>query len=237
LLFYTEYKFLSDGKNVIMNTKSDRSSQQDVITKVVFTIAFLVVFAGFIVIAAHLIPFRLNASPSVFDFVLLAFATLRLGRMVAYDRVMEPFRAPFTITVPDKSGAGKTVVARGTGIRCAIGQLISCPICVGTWIAAGLVYALYAFPGPARVFMIIAAATGLAEMLNGLVEAFSWSGHLARTMAGLQMAAKKGPVNEPAQMENRSNGPSKTNESPVYEAPGEQTGQNSDAGPSESSPA
>ncbi|MDR3576783.1 MAG: DUF1360 domain-containing protein [Anaerolineaceae bacterium] len=212
-----------------MNTKSDRSSQQEAATKVAFTIAFLLVFAGFIVVAARLIPIRLDTPPGVFDFVLLAFATMRLGRMVAYDRVMEPFRAPFTITVPDKSGVGKTVVARGTGIRCSIGQLISCPICVGTWIAAGLVYALYAFPGPARVFIIISAAIGLAEMLNGVIEAFSWSGHLARTMAGTQMAAKKGQAAEIAQMENRLNGPVKMNESTVHEPMGEHTSQNSDA--------
>ena len=213
-----------------MNTKSDRSSRQEAATKVGFTIAFLLVFAVFIILAARLIPVRLNTSPSVFDFVLLAFATVRLGRMVAYDRVMEPFRAPFTITIPDKSGAGKTVVARGTGIRCSIGQLISCPICVGTWIAAILVYALYTFPGPARVFIIISASIGLAEMLNGLIEAFSWSGHLARTKAGVQMAGIKRPINELASMENRIDGPSKTIESPIHESAGEQTGQNSGAG-------
>ena len=213
-----------------MNTKPDRSSQQEAATKVVFTIAFLVLFAVFIILTSRLIPLRLDTSPSVFDFVLLAFATMRLGRMVAYDRVMEPFRAPFTVTVHDKSGAGKTVIARGTGIRCSIGQLISCPICIGTWIAAVLVYALYAFPGPARVFIILSGAVGLAEMLNSLIEAFSWSGYLARTTAGLQMAAKKGQVNEPAKIENRLNGPAKIEESPVHESAGEQTGQNTDAG-------
>ncbi len=213
-----------------MNTKSDRSFQQEAATKVVFTIAFLVVFGVFIVLTGRLIPLRLDTSPSVFDFVLLAFATMRLGRMVAYDRVMEPFRAPFTVTVHDKSGAGKTVIARGTGIRCSIGQLISCPICIGTWIAAILVYAFYAFPGPARVFIIISAAVGLAEMLNSLIEAFGWSGHLARTVAGLQMAGKKGAVDEPAQIENRLNGSPKAVESLIHESAGEQTGQNSDAG-------
>jgi len=212
-----------------MNSKSDRSSQQDSATKVVFTIVFLLVFAGFVFLASRLMPSRLETSPSVFDFVLLAFATLRLGRMIAYDRVMEPFRAPFTMTVPDKSGVGKTVVARGGGIRCAIGQLISCPICVGTWIAAGLVYALYTFPGPARAFIVIAGVIGLAEMFNGLVEAFSWSGHLARTMIGSQMIGKRGPVNETTQMENRSNGPSKTDENLIHDSDSEQTGQNSDA--------
>ena len=213
-----------------MNSKPDRSSQQEAATKVVFTVAFLLIFAGFIILAARLIPLRLNSSPSLFDFVLLAFATIRLGRMIAYDRVMEPFRAPFTKTVPDKSGVGKTVVARGTGIRCAIGQLISCPICIGTWIAAGLVYALYAFPGPARLFIIICAVIGLAEMLNGLIEAFSWSGHLARTSAGNQMIVSKRPVNETTQIENRMSGPAKSEESLIDESLSERTGEKSDAG-------
>ena len=189
-----------------MDTKSDHSSRQEAVAKVVFTITFLLIFAVFILLTSHWIHVRLSASPSVFDFVLLAFATVRLGRMVAYDRIMEPFRAPFTSTVPDKSGVGKTVIARGSGLRCSMGQLISCPICMGTWIAAILVYALYAFPGPAHVFILIAAAIGMAEVLNGLIEAFSWSGYLARTMVGTQMAAQKAPPNH------------------------EQTGQDSDAG-------
>jgi hypothetical protein len=212
-----------------MDTESDRSSRQEAATKVAFTILFLLFFAGFIILAARLIPLRLGASPSLFDFVLLAFATIRLGRMVAYDRVMEPFRAPFTKTVPDKSGVGKTVISRGTGVRCSIGQLISCPICIGTWIAAGLVYGLYTFPGPTRVFIIISAVVGLAEMLNGLIEAFSWSGHLARTTAGNQMATRKGP-NEPAQTENRLTGPSNTNESLIDESSGKRISEKSDAG-------
>ena len=150
--------------------------------------------------------------------------------MVAYDRVMEPFRAPFTITVPDKSGAGKTVIARGSGIRCSIGQLISCPICIGTWIAAILIYALYAFPGPAHVFILIAAVIGSAELLNSLIEAFSWSGHLARTVSGVQMAAKKAAGNEIPPTDSRSNGPAKSNDSPLPEPSEEQTAQNRDAG-------
>lgn len=213
-----------------MNSKPDRSSEQEAATKVVFTVVFILIFAGFVLLAARLIPLRLNSSPSLFDFVLLAFATIRLGRMVAYDRVMEPFRAPFTKTVPDKSGVGKTVVARGTGIRCAIGQLISCPICIGTWIAAILVYALYTFPGPARLFIIISAVIGLAEMLNGLIETFSWSGHLARTTAGSQMIVNKRPVNEITQIENHLSEPTKTDESLIDESMSERTGEKSDAG-------
>lgn len=125
------------------------------------------------------------------DLAMLAFAVYRLGRLVAYDVVMEPLRRPFTRTVPDGTGAGDTVEPYGTGARRAIGQLISCPICAGTWISALLVFGLYAYPGPARVFLAAMAAIGAAEMLNSLTEIFCWSGQYARELTGLREQARK----------------------------------------------
>src|SRR4051794_37897940 len=52
-----------------------------------------------------------------FDLALLGFATYRLGRLAAFDKVTEPLRLPLTTTVPDASGAGETVVPKGAGIR------------------------------------------------------------------------------------------------------------------------
>jgi hypothetical protein len=118
------------------------------------------------------------------DLGLLGFATLRLGRLVAYDLVAEPLRRPFTETVPDETGAGDSVIPRGQGMQRAIGQLISCPICAGTWIAAGLTYGLQILPRPTRVFMTIMATTGIAESLNSIVEAFCWFGQVGRTLSG-----------------------------------------------------
>jgi hypothetical protein len=125
-----------------------------------------------------------------FDLVLLGFSVLRLGRLVAYDRIMEPVRKPFTQTLPDPSGAGDTVEPRGSGLRSALGQLISCPICAGTWISAGLVYGLKIFPEATRVFLSIMGAMGLTETLNALIEALSWTGQLSRSLAG---SAEKQP--------------------------------------------
>jgi hypothetical protein len=117
------------------------------------------------------------------DLALLGLATERAGRLAAYDRVTAPLRAPFTETEPDSSGAGATVEARGTGAQKAIGELLSCPTCVGTWVAALLVYGLQVAPGPTRLFMAILAATGLAELLDSANEALSWTGRAARTQA------------------------------------------------------
>jgi hypothetical protein len=125
-----------------------------------------------------------RTKPTPLDFVMLGLATFRLGRVIAFDKVGEPLRAPFTRTVPDDSGAGDTVVAAGRGPRVAIGELLSCPICAGTWIAAGLVYGLQVLPGPTRLLISIMSATGMAEVLNAATEAMTWLGQAERQDVG-----------------------------------------------------
>ena len=122
--------------------------------------------------------------PRPFDLVMLALSTFRLGRLIAYDQVLHPVREPFTETVPDGTGAGLTVEPEGHGARRAIGELLSCPTCAGTWIAALQVYALQLFPGPARMFVTVMAAVGAAELLGSAQEALGWSGQVARQQAG-----------------------------------------------------
>jgi hypothetical protein len=122
--------------------------------------------------------------PRPFDLVMLALSTFRLGRMIAYDKVLNPVREPFTETVPDPTGAGDTVEPEGNGARRAIGELISCPTCAGTWAAAIQVFALQLFPGPTRIFLAVMAAVGAAELLGSAQEALGWSGQVARQEAG-----------------------------------------------------
>jgi hypothetical protein len=88
-------------------------------------------------------------------------------------------------TVEDQTGAGKTIEPRDdNGFVHILGELISCPICSGTWIAAGLVYELHWLPSPTRLFLTIMSMTGILELLDVLLEALSWLGQLARTWAG-----------------------------------------------------
>jgi hypothetical protein len=114
------------------------------------------------------------------DLALLGLATYRAGRLAAYDRVTEPLRAPITETVPDEYDAGENVVAEGAGVQKALGELISCPTCVGTWAAAGMLYGMQIAPGPTRLFAGILAVSGLAEILDSAVEALTWTGQAAR---------------------------------------------------------
>jgi hypothetical protein len=158
--------------------------KQEYLTKLTLISIFLGGFGAFISYS----PFRrrhqksLNFKPG--DIILLIISTFRLGRMVAYNQVTEPLRAPFARTVPDQTGAGEVTEPKGRGVQRAIGELLTCPICSGTWIAAALVYGLHLFPGPARIFMAIMSTIGAAELLNEVTEFFSWMSQAARKEAG-----------------------------------------------------
>ena len=155
-------------------------------TKLVLMGVFFVLYFMAIILAwllGRLQPFAL----SWLDAVLLAFATMRMGRMMAFDKIAEPLRAPFTKTVPDRNGAGSIVVPRGEGVRRSLGELLSCPICIGTWIAALFVYGYLVIPAPTRVFVAVLAVIGLAELLHSATEALCWTGIHARAQAGVLM--------------------------------------------------
>ncbi|MDA8218890.1 MAG: DUF1360 domain-containing protein [Dehalococcoidales bacterium] len=126
-----------------------------------------------------------------FDLILLGLSSYRTGRIIAFERVAEPIRDPFTETVPDDSGFGETVVAKGRGVRWAFGELMSCPICLATWVAAGLLYALDLIPRPARIYVGVMSIAGVAEIVYGLSETLSWSGHARRAEAGARLADRE----------------------------------------------
>jgi Protein of unknown function (DUF1360) len=69
------------------------------------------------------------------DFAILALASFKAARTLAHDRVSAPMRAPF---VEGEAGAEGEVPIRSGGMQQAIGELVTCTRCVGTWAAAGL---------------------------------------------------------------------------------------------------
>jgi hypothetical protein len=165
-----------------MNLNSPREQEQA--TKLSLIGVFLAVFMTFASLLSDRSQERRLKSMKPFDLILLSFSTYRLGRLVAFDKVFEPIRKPVTVTKLDETGAGKTVEPKGEGLQRSLGELISCPICAGTWIAAGLVYGLQILPNPTRLFLWMTSTIGAAELLNSLTEAFSWLGQAARKEAG-----------------------------------------------------
>ena len=69
------------------------------------------------------------------DFAILALASFKAARTLAHDRVSAPMRAPY---VEGEADAHDEVPVRTGGMQQAIGELVTCTRCVGTWAAAGL---------------------------------------------------------------------------------------------------
>ena len=100
------------------------------------------------------------------DLILFALSTQKLSRVIAKEKVTAAFRAPFT-QVEGKGAAGELEErARGHGLRRAIGDLLTCPYCLGTWIASGFIYGHIFSPRLARTVASIFAVGGLADFLQ-----------------------------------------------------------------------
>ncbi len=165
------------------NRISERTERHATYTSL--TGIFMAIFAG---LSWYQNRKRRDVRVKPLELVQLGFATYRLGRLLSYDKVAEPYRAPFAQTAPDPSGAGMTVLSRGKGFRGAVGDLVVCPICTGTWVAAGLVYGLSLIPRPTRMFLNIMSSVGIAELLDAVTEALQWTGQLQRERAGVEHA-------------------------------------------------
>ena len=96
--------------------------------------------------------------PSALDLGLIAGATFKTARIVSRERLGSVVRAPFVegeATSPDAAPAGD-------GLQRAIGELVTCTRCVGTWAALGLVAARTVAPRPGRL-LITTLAVGAAN--------------------------------------------------------------------------
>ncbi|WP_030170790.1 DUF1360 domain-containing protein [Spirillospora albida] len=79
------------------------------------------------------------------DLALMTVTTHKLSRLIAKDPVTSPLRAPFTRYSGTAGPAELSEEVRGHGVRHAVGELLTCPFCIGQWVAtayaAGLVFA------------------------------------------------------------------------------------------------
>lgn len=117
------------------------------------------------------------------EIVVLSLATLRASHAVSYNAVFEWLRQPFTETKPDSCGAGENAHPKGSGLTYVIGELLSCPICTGTW-SALMLMAAWLFPPVGAFLVYVLAVAGAAELLHRLSEKWEWEGRQARVISG-----------------------------------------------------
>jgi hypothetical protein len=97
------------------------------------------------------------------DFAILALASFKAARTLAHDRVSAPMRAPF---VEGEADAHDEVPVRSGGMQQALGELVTCTRCVGTWTAAGLASTQIVAPRVGRLLTWSLGAAAANDLLQ-----------------------------------------------------------------------
>lgn len=111
---------------------------------------------------------RLPERVAAGDVLLLGVATHKLTRIVTKDWVTSPIRAPFVHYEGSAGGGEVRESVRGTGLRKAVGDLITCPWCSGPWVAGALMAGFVARPRATRVIAATFAAVATSDFLHQL---------------------------------------------------------------------
>lgn len=100
------------------------------------------------------------------ELVAFGLATEHLSRIITRDSITSVVRSPFT-RFDEPAGEGEsneTVV--GTGLRHAVGELLTCPFCIGQWVATALMVGRLVVPRFATAVVSVAAAARLSDHLQ-----------------------------------------------------------------------
>jgi Protein of unknown function (DUF1360) len=107
------------------------------------------------------------------DLVLCAAASHKLSRLIAKDPVTSPLRAPFTAYKGTQGPAELAEDVRGEGSQKAVGELLTCPFCIGMWVTTGFTAGLLLMPRTTRLAMgALTALTGadILQFAHGWLE-------------------------------------------------------------------
>lgn len=103
---------------------------------------------------------------SPLDIGLMGIATHKLARIISKESVTSAIRAPFTRY--QKAGGPAELVeeVRGHGTRHALGELITCPFCLGPWIATAMTGGLVLAPRFTRAVTAVFTAVAISDHLQ-----------------------------------------------------------------------
>lgn len=109
------------------------------------------------------------------DLILLGITTFELSRIVTRGKITSFLRRPFAAYEgPADVPAEEEDAPIGKGPRRAVGELLTCPYCLGTWIAAGLTLGYAVAPQQVRMIGSVFTVKALADGLN-TVYAQAWA--------------------------------------------------------------
>jgi hypothetical protein len=97
------------------------------------------------------------------DLAVLSAATFKASRTLSRERIASFLRQPF---VEGDAYLGEEERPAGTGLQRAIGELVTCTRCVGTWTAAGLASTQVVTPRFGRLLTWSLAASAANDFLQ-----------------------------------------------------------------------
>ena len=133
-------------------------------------VAAMMVFALLVAIAASVAALtgrRLPRRIGAYDLLLITAGTHKLSRTLSKTAVTSPLRAPFT-RYQDTAGPGELAeeVRLSSGLRPAIGELLSCPFCLDMWVVTAHMIGLIFVPRFTRMTAATFSALAGADFLH-----------------------------------------------------------------------
>ena len=129
------------------------------------TTVFNAALAGGVVAAkrrGHQLPERVDAR----DVVLYGVAGHKMSRLLTKSKVTAFIRAPFTEYQGPGAPSEVEERPRGTGLRRAVAELLTCPFCLSLWLIAGMHVAALFAPRTTRLVASILNAQTLSDFLQ-----------------------------------------------------------------------
>jgi hypothetical protein len=124
------------------------------------------VFVGGIATVAAL--GRRAPAGTALDLVALSAATFKASRTLSRERVASFVRQPF---VEGEASSGENEQPAGEGIQRAVGELVTCPRCIGAWSAAALASSQVLAPRFGRLLTWSLGAAGANDFLQATFRA------------------------------------------------------------------
>lgn len=116
---------------------------------------FWIAFALFLGLNRDRLPERTRVS----DLALLALSSYKLSRLITQEDVTAFVRAPVT-----EDPEGQQPKSHGMGR--VLGELVTCPYCIGLWITASLACAQVLYPRETRFFTSIFGTYAVTDFLH-----------------------------------------------------------------------
>lgn len=140
----------------------------------IFSVFFVAVLAGSLWIV-YAVRGGYPASVPPFDVLLMAFATLRITRLIVYDKIARWFRELFVRYREYEEGgvAYVEIVPHQSGARNTLYDLVQCPWCIGIW--SGLIVTVFYFIFPwAWTAIFFLALAGIGSLLQVAANGIGW---------------------------------------------------------------